>query len=457
MINIPKNGRIAIIDDKIAHAMPIIRLLSKYEMPHSYFSNDLEYLPEPGTRKNDIRILFLDINLLGDGTYPRKTIRATLVGVLSRVISPNNFPYVIIYWSRHEDEYKELIEQEIFNDILIDRKPIGFLSLNKLDFFDLEGSLVEGANERMSSLLNTADKLISEDLAHSYLIQWENLIHYSGDITLQEVFSSYHEYKDWSDNANFILDKLGLSYSGKTFFSLDDEKKIQSSYHALNNVFLDSLETLVNKCKIPNAENLTSNSNNVNKESIYTINRKLLTGSHVNGDLKYPGTIIENKDPSSNGPFAIFFNHVFNRFSIDVQSTSGLSQKEISKERDKIAKKLRRTIRETWKKIYLIVTPLCDYVQCKSTYNRVVQGVLIEAKYRKYLDNKSEAIFISPEFLVEDKNYIVVLHFRYFFTAINCKKEEFLTPIFRFRQEMLAEIQSKLARHISRQGILFLE
>lgn len=454
-MNIPKNGRIAIIDDQINQALPIIQLLSKYEMPHSYFSADIEYLPEE--RTNDIRILFLDINLLGNGSYPIKTIKATLISVLNRVISPSNFPYVIIYWSRHEDEYKELIEEDIFNDALQDRKPIGFLSLNKSEFFDLDSNLIDGANEKIDSLLNTVSQLINQDLAHSYLIQWENMVHSSGDSTLQEVFSFYHEYTNWTDNANFILNKLGKSYSGNSFTLLDDETKIKSSYHALNNVFLDSLETINNQSEILTPQSLSSNPNNVNEENIYTINKKLLIGDSVNDDLKYPGTIIENKDPSSNNPFATFFSDVFNRFSVEVDSNNELTEQEEKKVRKKKSSKLRKTIRETWKKIYLIVTPLCDYVQCKSKYNRVVQGVMIESKYRKYLDNKSEAIFISPVFAVEDKTYVIVLHFRYFFTAINCKKEEYLTPLFRFRQEMLAEVQSKLARHISRQGILFLE
>lgn len=49
----------------------------------------------------------------------------------------------------------------------------------------------------------------------------------------------------------------------------------------------------------------------------------------------------------------------------------------------------------------------------------------------------------------------MILDFRYFTTAT--LTTENVKGLFRIRQELLAEIQSKLARHINRQGILFLD
>ena len=60
---IPLNGRIAIVDDQIEQALPLMRIFAKNNIPYVYYKgNDIEYLPEQP--ENDIRILLLDLNLL---------------------------------------------------------------------------------------------------------------------------------------------------------------------------------------------------------------------------------------------------------------------------------------------------------------------------------------------------------------------------------------------------------
>ena len=112
---IPINGRIAIVDDQIEQALPLMRVLSKNNIPYVYYKgNDMNYLPK--NPENDIRILFLDLNLLGGKDNQPKDIRSTLFSVISRIISPNNYPYVLILWSRQEKEYKEMLESLFDND-----------------------------------------------------------------------------------------------------------------------------------------------------------------------------------------------------------------------------------------------------------------------------------------------------------------------------------------------------
>ena len=59
---IPLNGRIAIIDDVIEQALPLMRVLSKNRIPYVFYKgNRMEDLPDKPD--NDIRILFLDLKL----------------------------------------------------------------------------------------------------------------------------------------------------------------------------------------------------------------------------------------------------------------------------------------------------------------------------------------------------------------------------------------------------------
>ena len=105
-------------------------------------------------------------------------------------------------------------------------------------------------------------------------------------------------------------------------------------------------------------------------------------------------------------------------------------------------------------RIGVVVTPSCDYAQKKKICDRVVQGVMIESRYGNYL-NQGDAFYTSPIIRHDGRNYIVVLNFNYFITT-NLNDGTDCTILFKIRRPMLAEIQSKLARHINRQGIMTL-
>lgn len=254
-MNLPLNGRVAIIDDQLSQAAPLMNVFSKRQIPFTYFSGELNYLPEEGKNHNDIRVLFLDINLIDDGVQNDKVLKAKLIPVIKRVISKDNYPYLVIYWSRHQNKSdKKLIEKEIFGNDLKDRKPISFLSAVKSDFFKLDGSLTDDFEDKIAGLFSKVESLISKSPAYSYLINWENKVHVSADKTLEEIFSSYNKFANWSDNANYLLNKLGLSFSGKAFESQSAEDRIKSSYNALNIVFADTLENSLNNSVVADSK-----------------------------------------------------------------------------------------------------------------------------------------------------------------------------------------------------------
>ena len=107
---IPLNGRIAIVDDQIEQALPLMRVFAKNNIPYVFYEgSNPEYLPEQP--ENDIRILFLDLNLLDGRDNQPKDIRSALFATIRRIISPKNYPYVLILWSRQEKEYRNLLEE----------------------------------------------------------------------------------------------------------------------------------------------------------------------------------------------------------------------------------------------------------------------------------------------------------------------------------------------------------
>ena len=97
---IPLNGRIAIVDDKIDQASPLMRVFAKNNIPYVYYEGtNPDYFPEKP--ENDIRILFLDLNLLDGRDNQPKEIRSTLFAAISHIISPNNYPYLLILFQSY--------------------------------------------------------------------------------------------------------------------------------------------------------------------------------------------------------------------------------------------------------------------------------------------------------------------------------------------------------------------
>ncbi|MGB4775090.1 MAG: hypothetical protein WBP45_07960 [Daejeonella sp.] len=457
-MSLPLNGRVAIVDDVYEQAEPIMRALAKHQIPYTFYKGaDPRFLPEKDSRYNDIRLLFLDINLLDDKAVPNeKQIRSALIYALERILSPDNFPYSIIFWSRHQEEHSQLII-DIFSNELKDRKPILFKGFVKSDFFPNYSS---EEVENNIDLKDEIEKIIEQQEAYSQLLVWENQVHLSADTTLQDLFSSYHKYEHWSDNANYIVKKLAKAYLEKHINEVSSREIIRSSFYSLNAVFKDYLESSIRNLKISDGMLFDFDKKRIVVETKF-INRRINI-SETFIDKKESGCIlIGDKLPTINLEKIVSFR----KLKEDAKTKLLLEGHKIEESRlDKIlteeAFKSKHFLIEDIKRdivnIALVVTPICDFAQKNNVLDRIVSGGLIPTSFRESIDDRSEAIYILPISLCyEQKDYILLLDFRYFSTTdLN---SEIVKPISRIRQELLAEIQSKLSRHINRQGILFLD
>ena len=84
---LPINGRVAIIDNEIGEVEPLFKIFSKNRIPYTFVKgDDMDYLPEENDESNDIRLVFLDLNLLGNRTPEPKEVKSSLYPILKRVI-----------------------------------------------------------------------------------------------------------------------------------------------------------------------------------------------------------------------------------------------------------------------------------------------------------------------------------------------------------------------------------
>lgn len=433
---IPLNGRIAIVDDKVEQALPLMRVLSKNNIPYIYYQgNDMNFLPKQP--ENDIRILFLDLNLIGGRDNQPKDIKASLYPVIKKIISPNNYPYVLILWSRQENEYKKILE-DLFKGDLKQCAPISIANYVKSDFFPNFAEEEEN-NENEDKIIEELKKILATQPAYSYLMQWENCIHNSANETIQNVFHDFHSENNWTNNANCIMNMFAKSYLEKYYESSLAENRAKASLLFLNDVYHDTLESSITNTDFSNAVYLSCDKNDEEKKDIAAkINKSLLLSEHYDS-CRQPGCVLrfDSSDECSKLSHEIF-NNSFVR--------NKLSTAE--------CKKLKEEIYTYLTPCEVVVTPACDYAQDKLKNDRIVRGIIIDAKYFPHIDSRSEAIYISPQFTYLSRCCIMVLNFRYFVTRNLEDTDARETILFRLRNTLLAEIQSKLARHINRQGIM---
>lgn len=431
---IPLNGRIAIVDDQIEQALPLMRVFAKNNIPYMYYKGtDPEYLPDQP--ENDIRILFLDLNLLDGRDNQPKDIRSALYATISHIISSNNYPYVLILWSRQEEEYKGMLE-ELFSKDLVQCAPIAILNWIKSDFFPNFSDKEENKDNEYK-IFDELKKALSELPAYSYLMQWENCIHNSADETIQNIFHDSQSLDNWNNKANCILDMFAKSYLDKHHNEASLEERTKASLLFLNDVYHDTLESNVALGDYSNATDLLYVTDEECQRSIAAKINECLLLSKQYDSFRQPGCVLPIELTQDNEcHFHKLFNECFNK-------------KELS---SREAKLLKKEIYETLQPCAVVVTPACDYAQKKMRYDRLIQGLIIEEKFSYYLNSLSDTFYLSPLFDFNGRRCFLILNFRYFITCD--MGNENLNPMFRIRNSALAEIQSKLARHINRQGII---
>lgn len=444
---LPLNGRIAIVEDNILEAKPLMNEFARARVPFIFFQGDeIALIPEDSSQ-NDIRILFLDINLLSHATPTVKDIQASIYAVINRIISKDNFPYVLIYWSKQEDEYASTV-QALFENELKEKAPIAIKSFVKSDYFTLEGKPIENGLDLKAELI----KVLLEEPSYCALISWENITHQSSNKTLQEVFGSYSSDSNWQEKTDDLLYKLGVSYSSSHFDSQDSVNKLKSSFNTLNTIFNDTLETVFHSFQ-SDFEPQFNKSEEVDSPAISSLNKKLLFSEDIL-PLEHPGSVLEIIDEGSDTfDLKNLFGNIFNSLvSFSKAKYPDISCKELSKKR----KELRDEIKKDAIKLAFVATPSCDFAHKKSPFHRLILGAFIKAEKKDLLVSGSEAFFCSPSFLFNGSEFILILDFKHFFTTKSLSSTIF-KPILRARQQLLAEVQSKLSRHINRQGILFIE
>src|SRR5260221_8930358 len=137
---LPGNGKVVIIDDQLTEAFPLMTLLSQEKVPFIYFQDEGgDDLPEQPLK--NIRLVFLDLKLIA--SERTKDIISAIVSRLTRILSEDNGPYMMVVWSTHKsDYYADLLAE--FDTKLKKYKPILIVTLPKSTYLRTEDGKEKG-------------------------------------------------------------------------------------------------------------------------------------------------------------------------------------------------------------------------------------------------------------------------------------------------------------------------
>jgi hypothetical protein len=416
-MNIPRNGRVVVIDDVPAEGLPLVRVLSKNKIPAAYFTG-LNKDELPDKPMSGVRIIFLDIILGTDGQND-KTKVSTAISVLKHVVAQKEkSPYLLIAWTKHE----ELVAG--IKDGLKDNPPVFILNLRKNQCKYQDGSYnLKKIEQKLKSGLRNVGAF------HLFAL-WENIVHQSAGKIVDDFSSFYPLDANWNKNMFRVFRALAEAYAGKRLLPGDINEISRNSLLTFNMAFLDNLESGIGSFQSFGKIAGKRPRGTPDADVISKINSRLLVTYSGDDDSIKPGNIYEGR--------------INRRRCASVQDLYNGELSQFPQQRNLIA---------AVKNIYLEVSPVCDYTQNKLRAYRFLPGLLWPVEYSKQIKKTADYLYVSPLVNIKNNKYKLVFDIRCLTTLpVNTPRHN-KKILARVRHELLVDIQSYIARHVSRPGV----
>lgn len=467
---LPTNGKVVIFDDKYDEVKNLLKALSKQKIPYLYYqSEDGDDLPEDPVE--NIRLVFLDLELVVDSRATDQNIISAIYARLSKVIEPNS-NYILIYWSTKQEKYGKAVEIA-FNDGLKEFKPIISISLDKI--------ATKNSEDPIQFIIDNIKENAEDFKVLKVFSFWENLVNNSSGNLINNFVNFINKDENWDDIAKFLLYKLAIAYGGKEVIPLNDMEKIKNSFYTLNHTFIDTLENSIIKSLDGKEQEFVGVISDVGDDTFTTlINKKLLISEDIfSGDI--PGSIIfvEDDIKIEKESIQLELDKTKHNEKIPVEKRDlviAKAEKKANEKNEKLAlkvlalktnynnivnsllrvetRKFHDDIIQNSIKIELNISPICDYAQQKMPCCRILPGLLIKKEYE--IERGNSFNYISDATIsINNVDYLFVFDFKFLYSVPNhvAKKR---TSKYKLRQQLLADLQVKLGSHINRAGVLYL-
>lgn len=464
------NGSVYVIDDQANEAAPLINALNRHQIPHIYLDGSASGLPKS---PKQVRVILLDLNLKpGTATQDAKSFKSIHAGILGKLLANEASSYMVLVWSKEEKAYlkyfKEIFEEPTDLYQLNSRAPLEIVSLEKGDYFtsallELGETTYNWKEGKEAELFSLLEKKLSVNMAFRALCSWETVIASSGANTVDYLFElvSGQKQPNLNQKLDQLISNLSVAYLGKDNFDAitDDQERTDAFMLALSELIDDEIDRKILLKSQLEFDSWNPKRLNPNEKS--KLNGKLLTSVETSKQT-ITGSVFEGgKDHDFVQMLIDCMDVDRNKFKSKKEASEKelgrtLTKEEVIKLKEDVAKEIAGEVNR-FVPVEVNLTPLCDVVQKKEVYYRIVPGFIIDAKSSEWLFKSTDRNYCSPLLYVDEKmgNCHLVLDYRYLHSESKEKIEK-RNKLFRLRKGFVDDIQLKLANHVSRLGMLYL-
>lgn len=457
------HSRFVVVDDKEKHLTGIKKSLDILRLDcHSKLYTDEtvgEWQKLPG-----MRILFLDQNLITGATFGTETkvAFAALADVIFKLVCPASGPYGLILWAEQPELDKlkaSFFERFTGKDAQL--LPIFFTSLKKGDYINTNTGEIVDAQKLQTDIQDR----ISQSPQLAALLSWEADVSAAMDAVLRSVVNLIPDADRASNNFGTELGKVlyRLSQAGAGI-----ERATESPREAVNRVLVPILADRI-------IEHDPSSGNNFDWQTALVDPTgagapSVPAQASVNSAIHLSFARSEGSAPIKATDLGAVVDIPEKDVSEFLASQFGLTEAEFLAEIFKVNE-------DEWKdcraRLVQIGAP-CDFAQPKPGPLLYLFGVEwpftnsdgrkndgVDPKRNLSVDTKrtpKDLEWLSPILQFEDgANPGRISIFKNMMVSIPRKDaEERLTPLYRFRDEIISQITHSYSRHISRTGIVTL-
>lgn len=420
-MNLSNSGRVILVDDNFSEVNPLMEVLGKNNIPYIYYDGKVKKLPTSPLK--GVRFVFLDIEL-GGSILSDKSKASTAMGVLKRIISKDNGPYVIIFWSKHPSVIGKILDNCSKDGIT----PIDHLDLEKND------CIVKGKFDITVITKKLKTKLSSIGAFQLY-VEWENLVNSSSKEFVYEFSEIRDKTLNWSKETSTLFYNLCKAYVGTSTKTdnLAQKERFKYASFLLNRSFLGKLDkNMMQRSKRPGKFKI--NRGGLNGDAIAKVNTTLfLDLSGDRGNLS--GRVFTEKN-----------------------------KKLLEELKNEIFKSGKHPKNENIKLCQVVITPECDVARGKmlksknsnndylNNIHRSISGLLYkpDVSVEERVQKNAQIVFWIYPIWFENATWNLVLHH----STISTKSKGQISgrPLFSLQRDLFFDLQSKAAIHVNRLG-----
>lgn len=434
-MNLPKNARVAVVDNTYDEVSDLLAVLASEGVATLYYSGPRSFPTQP---LKGVRLLFLDLELDGLRGQDDKMKASAAASNFLRLIAPDNGPVVVVLWTRHED-LEALVSSHLRNKSKV---PVSVVCISKADCREDGGF----SARRIKALLSK--KLTSTGVIGLY-VAWENAV-FEGSVNLANRFARIAP-----------ADAKWPTIMSRAFFKMYEANSGENSLAGVKDQFVSACEPYGLGLLGEIRESLRSAKVGIGQLKLHEhpvagVNDDLIAAK-VNAFLYYDRSCLSTLEPGMvlKVRSKLKYRNILRGIVVDFYAT---------KKKTKDADITRIANSDAVSLCKIIITPPCDCAQNKEfnpsldamsseKYQHVAWAILVKHGAFEVQGNKSRCYKELTNFEYLSERYDLLVDLDTVCLENILPKTRALKRLFSLRPMPLADIQSKAANQLNRIGI----